>query len=376
MKNFEGQLNNTIPSPRENPNLFGHEEAIKLLFKSYLSGKISHSWLIQGPKGIGKATLAFNFARFLLNQKHKTSNNSLNENIANDTNALNHNHKFWTNPELPVFNQVAAGTHSNLLTIERSIDKTGKQKNSILIDQVRVIKKFLEKSATDHGWKIVIIDSVEEMNVFAANAILKMLESPPKNSILLLVCHKPNKLLPTITSRCRKLTLTGLLNNDMKRLLTKFFPSMNNTEQELLVQISEGRIGYAISLASSKGLEIYRDILGLLSTLPQLNTPNLQQLLTHVDHPNSNSAIIILMELLSGIFSRQIRHGYERDLKNLPTLEQNINFQILPNENPEQWLLLWEKINNLTFLSTSINLDPKHVVLNMFLEIEKLQSTN
>ena len=151
---------------------------------------------------------------------------------------------------------------------------------------------------------------------------------------------------------------------------------MNNTEQELLVQISEGRIGYAISLASSKGLEIYRDILGLLSTLPQLNTPNLQQLLTHVDHPNSNSAIIILMELLSGIFSRQIRHGYERDLKNLPTLEQNINFQILPNENPEQWLLLWEKINNLTILSTSINLDPKHVVLNMFLEIEKLQSTN
>ena len=125
-----------------------------------------------------------------------------------------------------------------------------------MIDQVRVIKKFLEKSATDHGWKIVIIDSVEEMNVFAANAILKMLESPPKNSILLLVCHKPNKLLPTITSRCRKLTLTGLLNNDMKRLLTKFFPSMNNTEQELLVQISEGRIGYAISLASSKGLEI------------------------------------------------------------------------------------------------------------------------
>ena len=193
--------------------------------------------------------------------------------------------------------------------------------------------------------------------------------------MVLLVSHTPNKLLPTIRSRCRKLGLTRLSNEDMNKLLTEFFPDIDDSEKMLLAQIAEGRIGYATTLLCLKGIEIYGDIVSLLSTLPELNKLKLQKLLNYLDNPNSNNIFVILMELLSGIFARRIRSTFEgtSTFLTLPEKEQILEIDL--QNNPENWLDLWEKMNTLTSLANTINLDPKQVVLNVFLEIEEIQNS-
>lgn len=161
--------------------------------------KIHHAWMVTGPKGIGKATLAFKMARFLLNNPpdddqgpglfgevlEKVAMTSINTDIESQPNHL-----------------ISAGSNPDLMVIEKTEDpKTGKMRSNILVDDVRKINNFFHKTSTAGGWRVAIVDTADEMNRNAANAILKILEEPPKNSILIILAHAPGKLLPTIKSR-------------------------------------------------------------------------------------------------------------------------------------------------------------------------------
>ncbi len=224
-------------APRENQLLLGHEPAVQALYKAAVGGRLHHAWLIGGPAGIGKATLAYRFARWLLAGG-----------IAPDLSV----------PEdLPAAKRVAAATHSDLLTIERRFDdKRKKMQGEIVIDTVHEVGRFLRLTPGEGGWRVVIVDTADEMNRNAANALLKLLEEPPKRALLLLVAHAPGRLLPTIRSRCRSLNLSPLREPQVARLLQDYAPDLAEAERAKLARLSEGSIGSALSLAAEDGVAI------------------------------------------------------------------------------------------------------------------------
>src|SRR6476660_7204283 len=187
-----------VRHPRQTSDLFGHREAEAALLNAYRSGRIPHAWLIGGPQGIGKATLAYRMARFVLAHGQPLAPSVQRaENLAID-------------PDDSVARQVAASSHGGLLTLERTANDRGVMRTVITVDETRETIGFFGSTAAVDGWRVCVVDTVDELNANAANALLKILEEPPRRSILLLVTHAPGKVLPTIQSRCRKLALRAL----------------------------------------------------------------------------------------------------------------------------------------------------------------------
>src|SRR6516165_11749449 len=187
-----------VPASRANPDLVGHESAERELRRLVEAGRLPHAILLSGPRGIGKATLAFRFARFLLANGDDRTNAVAESGLA-------------INPESGVFRRVAAGGHADLLPIERAYDPRRRRlRGEIVVEDAREITSFFRLTAAEEGWRIVIVDGAEEMNRSAANALLKVLEEPPRQALLLLVSHSPGRLLPTIRSRCRRFPLVPL----------------------------------------------------------------------------------------------------------------------------------------------------------------------
>src|SRR5436305_2837706 len=191
--------------PRETSILAGHREAEAALLNAYRSGRIPHAWLIGGPQGIGKATLAYRMARFVLAHRNPLASEVRRaETLAVD-------------PSDPVARHVAAGAHGGLLTLERTLNDKGVMRTVITVDETRETISFFGSTAAVEGWRICIVDTVDELNANAANALLKVLEEPPRQSLFLLVSHAPASVLPTILSRCRKLPLRPLATDDVVR---------------------------------------------------------------------------------------------------------------------------------------------------------------
>src|SRR4030081_119785 len=192
-----------VRHPRETTDLFGHRAAETALLDAYRSGRIPHAWLIGGAQGIGKATLAYRMARLVLAHRNPLA--------AGGQNA----ETLWVDPSDPVARHIAAGAHGGLLTIERSLNDKGVMRTVITVDETRETISFFGSTAAVEGWRGCIVDTVDELNPNAANALLKILEEPPRQSLFLLVSHAPARVLPTIQSRCRKLPLRPLATGDV-----------------------------------------------------------------------------------------------------------------------------------------------------------------
>lgn len=225
------------PAPRANPVFAGHEEAVGALRHASQSGRLHHGWLLTGPQGIGKATLAYRFARWLL-AGGQSEDLAIAENSG-------------------VFRRVAAATHPDLFTIERRVNaKTGKLQGEIVIATVQEASAFMRLTPAEGGWRVVIVDGAEDMNTNAANALLKLLEEPPPRAILLLVSAAPGRLLPTIRSRCRVLPLARLADAPMHDLLKLYMPELDPANRARLIELAEGSIGVALSLSQSDGMAL------------------------------------------------------------------------------------------------------------------------
>ena len=192
--------------PRETGALFGHAEAERTLLEAYKGGRIPHAWLIGGSPGIGKATLAYRLARFVLAHPDPQAP------------AVQKAASLAVDADHPVARRIAAQAQGDLLVLERVINEdTGKLYTVIRVDDVRRAVPFFGSTAGEGGWRIAIVDAVDNLQREGANALLKVLEEPPARTLLLLVSHAPGRELPTIRSRCRRLLLRSLDAADVAR---------------------------------------------------------------------------------------------------------------------------------------------------------------
>lgn len=244
----------SAPEPRANPILLGHEAAERTLLAAMRSSRMHHAWLITGPEGIGKATLAFRFARRLLAGQPASTADSL---------ALD--------PAHPVFRRVVAGGHADLVTIERAYDeKTKRRKRDIAVDDVRKINGFMALTPAEGGWRVAVVDGAEDLNQNSANALLKILEEPPARAVLILVCSATGRLPPTIRSRCRSLRLSALSDTVMAELLSRYLPEQSEDNRDRLITLGEGSIGRALAMADDDGIAIASMVDRMLAELPNV----------------------------------------------------------------------------------------------------------
>jgi DNA polymerase-3 subunit delta' len=250
----------SAPDPRANPILLGHEAAERTLLDAIDQGRMHHAWLIIGPEGIGKATLAFRFARRLLAGKIQGQGQA--EGVG-DSLALD--------PAHPIFRRVVAGGHADMQTIERVVDeKTKRLKRDIAVADVRKINAFMALTPAEGGWRVTVVDGAEDLNQASANALLKILEEPPSRAVLILVCSAPGRLPATIRSRCRQLRLSPLSDDVMGRLLALYLPERGQDDRDRLLTLAEGSIGRALSMADEDGIAVAALVDGLLAALPNL----------------------------------------------------------------------------------------------------------
>ncbi len=253
---------------------FGHEEPERILLEAFAAGRLPHALIFSGPQGIGKCTFAFRFVRFLLKYG----------NIPDAGESLFGGSEV-TLPETmdvaqtdPVFSRVASGGHGDLLYIERGLDAAkGKEKSVLNVETVRRIAPFLRKTSAEGGWRVVIVDDADLMNTAAQNALLKILEEPPKKVAIILITHRPGALIPTIHSRSRVVAFAPLEERVLKDLLARQGFVYSPADGELICDFAGGSIGAALRFAEEDGPEVFRSIWGLLKTAPDWNWPEVHK---------------------------------------------------------------------------------------------------
>ena len=289
------------PHPRETARVFGQQAAEAAFLAAFNSGRLHHGWLLAGPRGVGKATLAWRIARFLLSTPAQAGDGLFGEDAAPETLDVPEEH--------PVSRRLLAMSEPGLFHIVRQVnEKTGRLRAQILADDVRRLNEFLGLSAADGGRRVVLVDSADEMNVQAANALLKMLEEPPERTVFLLVSHQPMRLLPTIRSRCLKLALSPLGPEDMSGALAQAGIEAG-AGATAISELSGGSVGEAVRLADGDGPERYASIVSLASGFPKLRRPLALQIAEGAAARGGEENLDLVAGLLDMLLARLARTG-------------------------------------------------------------------
>lgn len=359
------------PPPRENPDLRGHATAERALLDAYNGGRLAHAWLLTGPRGIGKATLAYRFARFVLAHGRESGGG---DGLFGDALAPASPDSLHLDPEDPVFRRVASGGHADFLAVKRSInEKTGKRRSEIVVKDVRKIGDVMSLTPAEGGWRAVVVDAADEMNRNAANALLKVLEEPPARALIILVSHAPGRLLPTVVSRCRRLVLRALADDAVVALLAAYRPDLPAGDRAALVDLAEGSIGRALVLSDEGGVGLYRELAALLETLGRLDTGALHALGDRVGRAGAEEAFVTATDLLRRWLGHLVLFAARGQAPaGASAAERALMERLAPAAALDRWLEVWEKINRLVARASGANLDRKQVFLNAFLALDRV----
>lgn len=351
------------PVPRANPHLLGHEVAEEILRRLFELGRMPHALLLTGPRGIGKATLAYRFARFVL--AHGAGEASPPSRSGNDAGLA-------IPAQSGVFRRVASGGHADLLSIERAYDPRRRRlRSEIVVDDAREITSFLRLTAAEGGWRVVVVDGADEMNRNAANALLKVLEEPPRQALLLLVAHSPGRLLPTIRSRCRRFPMSPLAPEIVRRLLARYRPDVPDEQAAALTELAGGSIGRALDLAAAGGVELYASLLALLSREQGIDPAALHAFADRLARGEADDAYRAVEELVARLLAdiavaaaRGLARGDDRDSATL---------RRLAGRSPAaRWAELRDEIGQSFARADALNLDRKQTILSAFFAIDRV----
>jgi DNA polymerase-3 subunit delta' len=270
-------VNSTVSAPNDNPDLWGHEAIEQMFLDDIRAGKLHHAYILCGQKGIGKATLAYRLARYLLSHDAVKSSASTppqeaglfgmmdvapEEKATDNTPETATQSGLYMPADTPIFKRVSQSSHTDLLVLNLRYDQKKKRyPTEIKIDQARKASAFLSLTPAESSFRVVLIDAVDALNTQAGNALLKTLEEPPNNSIIILVCHKPAIVLPTILSRCRKVNMRPPTRENFDKILEKMAPEISQSSYDALHILATGSVGYAITLHHEKARDIYMELL-------------------------------------------------------------------------------------------------------------------
>jgi DNA polymerase-3 subunit delta' len=327
-------------APRETAVLFGHEAAEQALLDAYKSGRIAHAWLIGGPPGIGKATLAFRFARFVLAHPDPAAPE------------VQQAVSLAVDPGHAVARRIAAQAQGDVRVLERVVnEQTGKLYTNIRVDDVRRLLSFFSGTAAEGGWRIAIVDSIDDLAREGANALLKVLEEPPARTLLLLVSHSPGRELPTIRSRCRRLLLRPLAEADVVRAVAETTGrGADDPELAQAAAASDGSVSRALALLDGPALALRQRVVEAIGQLPNPD-PRALHALADALGGTDPATLAAFMDLVNGWLSERLGRG-EGDASRLARIAE-----------------AWDKVNRHAREVDAFNLERKPFVFSVFAEL-------
>ncbi len=350
------------PHPRDTLVLRGQAAAEAAFLDAYTSGRLHHGWLLTGPRGVGKATLAWRIARFLLAEE--PPGDSL-------FGAPPPPESLDIPPEHPVARRLAALSEPRLKLIRRSLGDTGRLRSVISVEDVRGLKDFFHLSAADGGRRVVIVDAADEMNPAAANALLKALEEPPKGATILLVAHQPWRLLPTIRSRCRELRLTPLAPADMAAALAA--AGTEGAEAAALAELAQGSVGEAIRLANLNGVTSYAALVALAAGLPRMDRTRAIALAESAAGRGAEARFDLLIGLFDAFLARLARTGAtgQTPPEAVPGEAALLARLAADPAAGRAWADLAQSLGARARRGRAVNLDPAALLMDMVLKIDE-----
>jgi DNA polymerase III subunit delta' len=328
----------SVPHPRDNIDLFGHREAEMAMLNAYRSGRIPHAWLIGGAQGIGKATLAYRMARFVLAHRDP---------LAADVQRAD---SLRVDPADPVARRVAAEAHGGLLVLQRTANEKGVMRTVITVDETRETTSFFGSTAAEGGWRVCIVDTVDELNANAANALLKTLEEPPRQSLFLLVSHAPGRVLPTILSRCRRLPLRPLAKTDVIKAVSQAAGRASGDRALLdAAEAAEGSVARALTLLGGDAVKLHQKTAALLANLPLVDPRELHALGDALGGSDKVALATFVDSIERWVGARLHSADPNADLPRLARLAE-----------------VWEKIGRAARDTAEYNLERKPLVFSVF----------
>jgi len=347
------------PHPRFRAKLYGHADAERTLAAGLASGKLHHGWLLSGPAGIGKATLAWRFARAALSAPDERDATGRSLAVSSET---------------PGSRQVRALSSPGLLPLRRPYNQKDKRfAASITIDEVRRLRQFLSLGAEAGGWRVVIVDTADDLNPNAANAILKSLEEPPTRTVFLLLTSEPGRLLPTIRSRCRLLPMAPLSEPDLRAAMADAVEAEggkapSDREWPTLVALSGGSVRRAMSLYAGGGIALHETVSKQLADLPKVDWTAAHTLSDKLAPAAAEQQFELYVELLLAALARLIRaagtgHGAREDVA--------LAARLIGDARLPAFAAAWETITRDKAEADLLNLDRKAFLLGALATLEK-----
>ncbi|MEP1206401.1 MAG: DNA polymerase III subunit delta' [Rhizobiaceae bacterium] len=330
-----------VPDPSKCTILSGHDSALEQMFENYRSGRMHHAWLLSGPRGIGKASMAMMWAKFLFSYPDRRDlppppaqfdPGSIGEDI----------HR-----------QVAQGAHPQLLHLTRPWDeKTKRFKTQLSVEEIRRTQHFYGMTAGAGGWRVTIVDSIDDMNASAANALLKILEEPPKKSLFFVLSHATGRPLATIKSRCQQLTLQPLSDDQNLAVINRLGVQASDADKQKAVELSEGSVRRTIQLLEStvmKDFSVFESLMKRQATGDGGDWKAVHKIADSLSRRGQEEAYGLFKDLVTGWIGAQVRSNQQVALSELAG-----------------WAELWDKANRSSTLAEAFNLDKKQVILSLF----------
>jgi DNA polymerase-3 subunit delta' len=330
------------PHPREASNLYGHAETESEFLQAYASGRLPQAFLIGGPAGVGKATLAWRFARFLLANPDPAGALSLD-----------------VPPDHPVAHQISALSHPDLVLLRREWNEKSKRHfTDIRAEDVRAAQHLFHQAAGRGGYRICILDCVEDLNPYGANALLKLIEEPPPRSVFLIVAHRPGRVLPTIRSRCRKIILKALEPGDVARVMTSLGPPWSEAspaDVQAAIAGSRASLHGALRLLEGGGLEIDERLRRMLEELPRIDWRAVEAIADAAAPPGGASAYEALLASVYDWLQEKVRGG-----------------ALAGTGDPRRlapYAAAWEKLSEAARETEALNLDKRPFIIAIFSDL-------
>ena len=354
-----------VAHPRETQRVIGQQSAEAAFLAAWRAGRPHHAWLLRGPPGVGKATMAYRIARFMLTQPLEDGGGLFGEAPSPET--------LDAPPDDPALRQLMVGSHPQVVELRRPWnEKTKTFRTVISVESVRRLIEFFQLSSADGGWRVALVDPADDLNTAAANALLKLIEEPPARAMFLLVSHAPGRLPATIRSRCRRLDFNLLSEQDAMAAISAAAPEWSEQEARVLSRLSPGAPGAALRLGALEGAGLYAEVTGLMAGLPRLDRRKLTGLMGKVGRREGARQFDALGLLLRLFCERMARAGALGVApEEAAPGEAALAARVAPDLPAGRiWAEMAAEVASRFDTAVGLNLDPQRSILDIALYIE------
>lgn len=360
------------PHPSASAQLIGQETAERLFLDAWAEERLHHAWLLRGPEGVGKATLAYRMARAIIADGPPGDTGGGLFGVLPGGPAVPET--LDTPPDCPVAARIRAGSEPALSVLRLGVsESTGKLRSQIVVEDARALKGFLQLSAADGGWRAVIVDSADQLNRSAANALLKMLEEPPERVLMMLISHAPGGLLPTIRSRCRTLDLGALSPGDLARAMQAAGAEVADNQLGPVAELAAGSVGRAMRLIQTGGIGLYADLTSMLAG-GRVDRGAMVALADRVAGREGAALFPLVIDLTQTLLARCARAAATGAVPNAasPTEPQVIARLASHPAQATAWAEASARATARFRQAVAVNLDPGQTIMDTFLDLDTL----